>query len=330
MTKSNYGFKRPKKDKKNFLYGDGNLVGQVLRPDGQWDDYLPQYEGQSKNGFDTMNCWNFSTQKALKTLLIEQGYEDKTIDYSERYICVLGGGTTSGGSPAGACEAIRKYGVILDSALPWTDSITNFYQYKQPNPMTPQYLTLGANWLKKYAYGYDYVKTSYGVWLWRVVKKMVSGNKLSGDQQNMIKDALQYSPLGVSVCAWQFRNGMAYKNSWNTDNHWIELYGYEDGKYWKLYDNYNNMWIRAEWNYPFGFIMRYVVTKKINNNDVMTTIKKVGDPKVYLVSPTKQLIHIEAEASYNMLIMMGVITPCIEVANLDGYVIQPGILTIGS
>ena len=326
----NYGFIRPKRDKRNYHFGDGNLVGQMLRPDGQWDDYLPVFEAQSKNGFDTMNCWNFSTQKALKTLLIEQGFENKDIDYSERYICVLGNGTPNGGSPQAASEAIRTKGLIPNSMLPWTDNITNFWQFKQPNPMQQKYLDEGKKWLDKYSYGYDYVKTSYGVWLWRYVTKLVSGNKLSADQQQMLMDALHYSPIGAAVYAWVFdENNLAYKPSWASANHWIEVYGYVEGKYWKAYDNYNNMYIKLRWDYNFSFLMRYVVTKKNNNDEVMKTIKKKGDPKVYLASPTKQLIHIEGEKTYNTMIMLGYITPCTEVDSLDGYIIQDGLITIG-
>jgi hypothetical protein len=318
--KKNYGFIAPARDDRNFVFGDGQLEDVVLRPDGQWADCLPLFEAQSHNGFDTMNCWNFSTQKCLKTLLIEKGYEGKDIDYSERYICVLAGGTPNGGSPANACDAIRHYGVIPDSMLPFSANINSFWEFDSPRPMQQKYIDAGKKWLNAYDYSYDFVKTSYGIWLWKFVKGIISGkNQLSGMQQNMIKDALRYSPLGVSVCAWKFRNGLAYKNSWDRDNHWIELYGYVDGQYWLLYDNYSDSLIKAEWNYPFGFIMRYSVKKK---NDMLKTIKKKDEAEIYVVaSDNTRIMQIKAFESYQDMLSFGLIAPYIEVDDVSNYTI---------
>lgn len=275
--KQEYGFIAPKFSVDDYTFGDGKLVDEVLRPDGQWGDFLSAFEAQSQNGFDTMNCWNFSTQKAIKTIGIYKGYWDPNTDYSERYICVLGEGTPTGGMPNKACYAIYKYGLIPEASLPFSDHINSWWEWCLPNPMTQKYLDEGKKWLDQYDFGYDYVRTTYGKWVWRTIKGFFTGNKMSASQQEIIKDALRYSPLGVSVCAWKTRNGLAYKNSWDRDNHWIQMYGYVDGKYWLLYDNYNNMYIKAEWNYPFGFIMRFSLKKKsqdeidiINNQNNMT------------------------------------------------------------
>ncbi len=315
------GFIRPKKDKRNFNFGDGNIVSSILQANGQWDNSLPLFEAQIKGGFDTMNCWNFSTQKCLKTLLIKQGYENNDIDYSERYICVLGGGTPNGGSPAAAAEAIRTKGVIPEISLPWTTENT-FDEYNRPRPMLQKYLDEGKKWLAKYMYQYDYVKTSYGVWLWRFVKKVVTGNKLSATQQQMLMDALKYSPIGGAVYAWVFdSNGLAYKPTWASANHWVEIYGYVEGQYWKVYDNYNNCYVRLRWDYNFSFLMRYAVNLK-NGDKLMKTIKPLNDPNIYVVSNlSKDVMQIKAWDSYKQLLDMGLVTPYEDVADLNGYTV---------
>ncbi|MCL5072310.1 MAG: hypothetical protein M1308_15675 [Actinobacteria bacterium] len=327
LKKPNYGFIPPEYNPNDYKFGDGQLSAEVLAEDGQWDSFLPSYEAQSNPYFDTMHCWVFGTLNCLETLQ-RRKFGDTDANYSERYIGVLGGATPQGGSPRNASEAIRKYGNIPQEALPYSSDIKSFWAYSSPRPMTQKYLTLGAEWLKTYSYGYDFVKTNYGKWLWKMIKGVVTGNKLGGLQQEMIKDALKYSPLGVSVCAWKFRNGLAYKNSWDSDNHWLELYGYEDGKYWKLYDHYTNTYVKAEWLYPFGFILRYTLNK-LNNTDMARTIKAKDDPNVYMVANnSKELIKVEAFNSYKFMLDRGWITPYDEVDTLAGYTVTENNISI--
>jgi hypothetical protein len=328
LKRKDYGFIPPEPDSRDFKFGDGQLTAEVLVQDGQWDSFIPTYEAQSNSYFDTMHCWVFGTLNALETLQRRKFAPTSDINYSERYIGVLGGATPQGGSPRNAAESIRKYGNIPQEALPYSTDIKSFWAYSSPRPMTQKYLDMGVKWLEEYSYGYDFVKTNYGKWLWKMIRGLVTGNKLGGIQQDMIKDALRFSPLGVSVCAWKFRNGLAYKNSWDADNHWLMLYGYEDGKYWKLYDHYSNMFIKAEWSYLFGFIMRYSLSK-LNNTDMAKTIKAKDDPNVYMVANnSKELVKVEAFNSYKFMLDHGWVTPYDEVDNLDGYIVTENNISI--
>lgn len=262
MKKRNYGYQPDKKDKRDFKFGDGQLAGrlggdEIINPTGDYGDYLPIFEPQSKN-FDTMNCWVFGTLNSLETLHKFQYGEEK--NWSDREVNIGAGGTTNGGQPRNAIEFAKNKGLIPEEMLPFSDDLKNWWQYHSPDPLTQNYLNEGIRWLKNYSVGYEYVKTQYG---W--VQKFK--NLFRGNNRDIIVEALKRSPLGVSVLAWQFRNGLAYKYSYQSDNHWIMLYGFEYGKYWKLYDHYNNMFIKAEWNYPFGFIIRYSLIKK-NESEV--------------------------------------------------------------
>ena len=323
----NYGFIIDEKDKRDFQFGDGKLTAEVLQEDGQWDNFLPVYEAQSKNGFESMNCWNFGTHNCIETLL-KRKYN---IDWngSERYICVLAGGTVNGGMPRNAIETMRTKGDIPEEMLPFDNTITSFSKFSSPNPMTKVYLDKGQEFLDQYTIGYDYVRTSYGNWIWRKAIEIFIQNKFKGTWQEIVKEALKMGPLGVSVCAWKFRNSLAYKNSWDKDNHWIELYGYKNDQYdqyWKLYDHYTNCYVKAEWNYPFGFIMRYTIYKN-NNNVMLRTIKQRTKPEYYVVSESNptELTWVGGWDSYTMGINNGWLKPVEEVENLDGFTVVPGV-----
>jgi hypothetical protein len=111
--------------------------------------------------------------------------------------------------------------------------------------MTQDFLLIGQNWLLLYGVGHEWVSGS------NRIEKM--------------KEALKYSPLGVAVAAWYGPNdkGLYYRPSGEPDNHWCMIYGYEEGKFWRCFDHYDNTFKKLEWNYYFGWAMRYSLWKKI-------------------------------------------------------------------
>ena len=237
LKKNPFGYIEDKKDKRDFLFGTGKLEDTIINESGNYDKFLPVFEPQSRL-FDTMACWVFGTLNCLETMHICKYGEEK--NWSDREVSIGGGGTQNGGMPREAIEFARTKGLIPEEMLPFSDSIRSWWQYHSPDPLPKKYLDEGLKWLQDYSVGYEYVKTNYG-WVQKF-KQLFGFNN-----QEILKQALKRSPLGVSVYAWKFRNGIAYKNTWDRDNHWIMLYGYEDGKYWKLYDHYDNTFIGAEW-----------------------------------------------------------------------------------
>ncbi len=310
-----YGFIKPEVTKDDYVMGDGRLGArygeEVLCADGQWEAFLPTFEKQNQHGFESMSCWVYGTLNCLETL--EKRKYGKENNYAERYIVVLGYGSPQGGSPQNAAEAIRKYGVIPQDKLDWTPDINQWWEWAKPNPMTKEYLDIGAKWLTGNTYAHDWVSL-LGAQAWW---KKIWGKS----NQDIMCEALKSSPLGVSVLAWQFRNGLAYKNSWQRDNHWLMCYGYVYGKYWLLYDHYDNMFVRAEWQYPFGFIKRYRLNKS-NNTTNMKTVKKKDEADIYVVSnTTSELTKIEAFNSYKFMLDSGWVTPYEVLDDLSEYII---------
>lgn len=243
----------------DFIFGDGQLEDRfgsddVLRPLGQWDDALPKDEIQTINGVETWNCPNFGTENALQILM--KAKYGESYEWTERYHSVLIGIQKGrGGSPHLAAQSIKNNGMLDYSLLPY-DTVQSFDEFNSPRPMTTALISEGRKWLDAWEYGHSWV------------------NNFS---HNNIKEALKHSPLGVGVYAWSYDNnkGVYVKPSWATDNHWVCIFGYVEGKYWKVYDHYagheetdNGVIKLLDWNYPFAFMKRYILAKKqIDENE---------------------------------------------------------------
>jgi hypothetical protein len=328
------GYIKPIKDDRNFNFGDGQLPLEDLGTGGHYQDDVPLLETQNRL-FETFHCTVFSTIKALLIIMYVKYFKGQDKDQffadndkSERFTGVEAKLSTSGGSPLTVIQSIKDKGLLPQKDLDWTDDINTWSKYSSPRPMTKVLEDKAAKWLEDYEVGYDYVKTSYGNWLWKFIRGALGIRKLSVSNQALIKDALKYSPLCASGYAWIFRNGKAYKTT-QQDNHWFTIVDYVDGDYWLIYDNYNNCWVKCEWTYPFGFILRYTL-KKINNTTMLKTIKKKDSPEIYLISTTaKNLRQIKGWESYQDMLIQGYIYPYDEVDDLGGYVMLDDVLTIG-
>lgn len=240
----NYGYIPDKIEDHHYLFGSGQLGGQILQLTGQWDAFLPADEFQYRNGLETYNCTGFGTNHATATLFKRLFSND--FNKSERFIGIVAGTSGSGNSPHTVAEAIRINGFIEEFSLPFSPDIQTLEEYYAPKPPTPSLTQEGLQWLQQYTFGHDWV---------------FSDNTDPARNRELMKKALQYSPLGVSVFAWQQNSDGLYVSQ-DYQNHWVTLYGYEDGKYWKIFDSYDSTHKQLVWEFNFGVAKRYVVQKK--------------------------------------------------------------------
>lgn len=225
----------------HWFLGANNVPKEILRPDGQWDGFLPEDELQNMNGVESWSCTVFGTLNALE-ILVNEKYGQKS-NWAERYLAVLSNiRYGAGGSPHEVAEQIRNKGNVAQPLLPFDKTITTWSKFMSPKPMTKDLLDEGHIWLDKYDFNHE--------WL----------NDLT---QNGIMEALRYSPLGAGVYAWAFDGIYYYKAG--TDNHWICIYGYVKGQYWKVFDSYDNTHKKVAWNYPWQFAKRYYIVAKDEN-----------------------------------------------------------------
>lgn len=253
-----HGFLPDEIKPEDYIFGGLQIPLEILQDSGQWDEFLPEKELQNRNGLETMNCVTYGTLNIIETLL--KRLFGQEINNSERYIGVMAGTSKGGNTPQRVIETIRKEaGLIDETLLPFDDTIKTWEEYYSPNPMNPDYISKGKEWLERYLIKHE--------WVFK-----------PGDQnkQKKLKEALRFSPLGVSVYAWE-KDGEYYaKEEGDQDNHWVMLFGYSDGKFWKVFDHYDNVIKKLTWDYDFGFAKRYYLSGQIKKKESLwEKIKKL-------------------------------------------------------
>lgn len=226
----------------HVLGGPGNLGGEVLQPDGNWEAYLPTNEYQNLNGVEPYACTCFGTFNAIETLIKCQYGE--TRNYSDRLLAVLTGtASLKGNNPHTIAEFLRKEGAVKEELWPFSTDITTFEKYYATPPKN--LLGLAKEFVAEWAFGHEYV--------------------LPNPQQ--MKDALQYSPLGISVYAWakDTKTDIYYRPEGYPETHWCMVYDYEEGKYWKVFDSYDQSHKKYDWNAKISTVKRYKIDRQVKH-----------------------------------------------------------------
>ncbi len=238
-----YGFVKPTLYADNYVLGAINsLPKTVLQPDGQWDKYLPLYEAQAEK-YETYGCTVWGTENAIE--ILEKRLYGIDTNHSERFIYILGGVKPPGADPHTICEVIRKNGLIPNESLPYP---ATYEEFIAPNPMKEGYLKQGREYLDKRSVGHEWVFTN-------VDKKT---------QISRMKEALMYSPLGISVSAWYSEDGI-YIDQGQANNHWTVCYGYTEanGKiFWKVFDSYDHSLKILHPDHNIQFCKRFSITTR--------------------------------------------------------------------
>lgn len=253
----------------HYMFGDGSLKAEVIKPDMNWKDDVPFFEPQCRK-IETMFCTCYGTINAIETLMSAK-YGIKNENYSERFTAILAGVSPyKGGSPHSVAEAIRKYGLIPEGMLPFDDSIISREVLIKPNPMTQNLLNEGKKWLEEWDFKHEW---------------------LSSPDKAKMMDALKTSPLGIGVYAWVFNKDkqVYFQPSWATPNHWCEmiLVNAVQDQYWEAYDSYKAEFKKLDWNYPFKFVKRYSLVKKnsIEVIDGKALFESVKNQYAFLLRP---------------------------------------------
>jgi hypothetical protein len=255
MQLKNYGFVAPTiNEKVDYVLGDGWFVSGVLMPNGHgWGKSLPGEEAQAKGDIDTFNCSNYGTLNCLEVLGKKKFSSSFQNNLSERYTGVMTGTRPNvGNDPHRVIEIIRtQCGAIPEVFLPFDKNVNTIEKYYSPKPMEYRWFAIGRSWLKKYRVTYAWVFLF---------------NDTLAEKQRKMKDALQYSPLGVAGYAWdQHADGLYYGHP-TMFNHWFMVYDYEEGKCWHAYDSYDKTYKKLDWNYNFGYSMMYGLDLRIGSN----------------------------------------------------------------
>lgn len=254
-----HGFRGDEITPDMYTLGASKYAGApVLMPKGHgWGRFKPAAEFQHRNGFDSMNCSNYGTHNAWETLANFHGYEDFPKDCSERYSGVGTGTTRNGNTPHKVAETIRTtIGVIPESKLPFHENVTSWGGYYHPDPMSEDLLAIGKESLEKFDFGHDWV-FARGLWDLSVSEK-----------QEKLVYALERGTVAVSVVAWKWRTldsgeRRYIKAAGESDTHWCQLLDYKEGEWWLVYDHYDQVEKKLDWDYDFMFAKVYYLSRKI-------------------------------------------------------------------
>ena len=237
-----YGFVPSVISSDQYVLGGGQLPKIVLKEDGNYDDYLPQYEPQFNENYDSSGCTVFGTQNAIETIL--KFLTGAEYNFSERYNYILAGIRPPGADPHYVAEIIRKYGVIEDYWLPFTSS---FDEFLKPDPMTLDLLAKGQ------AFPFEI----FHEWVW-------TSPQTREQRMEKIKECLRYGLLCGSVTAWVYDDETeTFIDNGIPNTHWCVLYGWND-KGWKIFDSYNQSRKILSYDHNIQMAERYYLKKKRN------------------------------------------------------------------
>lgn len=254
MSIKNYGFVKPRITSDQYLLGA--LKRNVLVPDGNWYKYLPLYEPQFGKGWDTYGCTVWGTQNAIETIL--KRLEGKEYNFSERFTYILADITPPGADPHHVSEVIRKTGLIDNSRLPFTKS---YKEFLKPKPMTQEYIDEGHDWLTRYGFGHE----------WIITLKTKTKDKLP-----IIKEHLKYSPIGISVTAWEKNNKGEYISNGKPNTHWCIAFRVdEEDRIW-VFDSYDQSVKVLAREHNIEFAKMYTITPLAEIEQTLSLLEKLA------------------------------------------------------
>lgn len=213
-----------------FIGGDGDffspLNSKPLITGNNWETWLPVVEYQNNGGFDRMACVTYSDMNTLE--ILHKKVAGVELNFSDRYIAKLSGTTKFGNSVDIVFDAIRKYGLVLESD--WQDVNTNWDDYYKEVPA--EVITKGQKFLDK----------------WDIYREYVATYK-----KDLIFEALNYAPLQVIV---RYDSGDGLLNPTGKYNHAVTCFGAKYGEYWLIFDHYSQTVKKYAWEYEFGSIIK--------------------------------------------------------------------------
>ncbi len=207
-----------------------------------WKNYLPVAEVQNANGFDEMNC---TTRATLNCLEIDYKFQTGlNIDWSDRFVSKTSGNTKDGNFVHKPAEAIKEFGILLETEYPNKASDWNDY-YKT---LTEQLLNVAKVEFKDYNIDPEFIFPS--------------------NDPELLYQALMENPIGVTVRYASSADPNEILNPQGKQNHMVTIFSSKYEKYWEIFDHYE--WQRGkgvikryDWNYPFGSALRFHLNKKI-------------------------------------------------------------------
>lgn len=264
---------------KDYVFGAVTpVIATDLVDNGDWTPFLPTYEKQYAGGYDTMSCVAFSCLNVIETLIKRiTGYDQ---NLSDRFLAKASGTTQQGNSLWKVADTLRHLGACDELDYPF-EGIT-WEEFMKP--LTPELFQKALRFLIERTINYEYVYPN----------------------KDLLMLALKKSPLQVTVSfnaikETEWGNLYLDTRTVKTYNHAVELFSYKLGRYWQIFDHYDQYIKKVDWDYQFGDAEKFTLIKKLTYNKFMRfmrLIKSNSLSTVFLTNEkamTKQEIYSEAD-----------------------------------
>lgn len=245
----NSGFVEPVIKEEDYVLGGersietklGALSNEIIREDGQWDKFLPDYEPQRKS-FDTYGCTVFNGTNQVE--IYEKAKFGEDNNYSDRAAYIMANIKPPGADPKVFYEDTRKGGLLNEEDLSWDDSIDTLEKYSFPNPLPDRLIRKAKQWIDYRLFKHEYLPRGWNGYV----------------KTSVMKENLKKSPLAAAVQAWSF-DGEKYVRT-GKDTHWTDIVGWYDNDDWKDYDSYYPFNKRLDKDFKFKYVKRIYIEKK--------------------------------------------------------------------
>lgn len=233
MNKYQFHIDSPKET--DYKFG-AYIPVEVLQPNGDWNDYLPEVEFQYRYGFEPSSCMSFSLLSCIEAYIFRK--YGVRLNLADRFLAKVSGTKDGGNTMRSVADALRKVGVVPENFWPYTAEVNSFDKYYEDIPK--DIMKIAEDFIEEWNFKYDFVPS---------------------DAKEITK-ALRSSPLVVSVPAWFERNGRHYRPEGFVDTHATLLFYESEGVFRRIFDTYNPHIKDLEWDLIPMQIMRIYVEKR--------------------------------------------------------------------
>lgn len=246
MNEVKTGFVPDSPDERDFVFGAEVSLAKrfagrtILNEAGDWINYLPPTEHQAPD-YETNACVSFGTLNAIE--ILRQLRDDIDENLSDRYVARMSGtDPLRGNSPRNVANAVKKWWSLKESEYPRPATLEEFYK-NIPRRLIQLAIGRGAY----YDFGYEKVNKSD------------------------IKEALRYSPLGISVPAWfKGEDGLYYRPEGQRDTHWCTLVAMQPNGNYIVFDSYYPFLKELRADIDPEIIYSYYLDKQVINESWWT------------------------------------------------------------
>lgn len=272
MPENLKGAIQPKITENTYVFGNSPLTSlqKVLQEDGQWDNWLPDFELQQDKDWtkSTFGCVSFSNNNSKEILFKRMfGYD---INIDDRDLTVLSETVPEVGNDIiSVAECHRKNGLILERTQTMYQEmpVSEYYKWVRDDKAKEE----AKMSLELFNFGYELFTREFGT--------TVSNAKLI--------EGLKYAPIQVTVDGRYTydENGYVCRND-IIYSHEVVLIGYVlnpdlSVKYWKVFDSCHNEIVKFCGTYRFGYPLINTLIPKSS----MQLFRKKGQPAIYFLNP---------------------------------------------